>query len=572
MKAEFKHTRKAQLGLAVALALATGTAWSGSKVFTSDADFNQGALDGVVVGGGQVVLGTVGSTFDLLWVANAGEDTVSKIDTKNNKELARYRTWFGTPATPSHYAWGGAAPSRTAVDTDGNVFVANRHFDGKSALLMKILASGGIDRNNSGSIDTSADANNDGKIAYAGEMKDLVDSNNNGILDPAELTDERVAWAVRVGNANGLGRAVCIGTDGHVWVGLYNHQQFWKVNGTTGAILSGPHPVPWTPYGCAVDRNGILWSATLGSNMGRLDTNNPANARAISVGNTYGIAIGNNKIYLGGNCAYYQVDAVTEAKSYVNGVCNAGLSVDGNGDIVTGNSAAAKYSKTDGHEIWRNVSHPASDARGVVVDGENNIWQVDLNNNRVTKFDGATGSFLARMPVGASPYTYSDATGIAARTQTTRTGFWTAILDGGSDNAKWYKVCWQATVPNGAAVSAESRTANSQGDLNNQNLATRGNCTPLLQEGRYLELRAKLTANPAEESPALLQIAAQTRPCDADNDNDVDSADLGLITAALNTNANGFADPRDADSNGRINTLDQRACTQQCTRAGCATN
>lgn len=552
MKATFKHARSAQLGLSVALALAAGTAWSGSKVFTSDADFNQGTLDGVTVSGGQVVLGTVGSTFDLLWVANAGEDTVSKIDTKNNKELARYRTWFNVGV---HGAWDGPAPSRTAVDTDGNVFVANRHFDGNRAQLMKILASGGIDRNGNNVIDTSTGP---------GDVKALVD-NGNGKLDANELADERVAWAVQVGNPGGVGRAVCIGTDGNVWVGLYEHRQFWKVNGATGAILSGPHSVPWTPYGCAVDRNGILWSATLGSNLGRLDTNNPTNARAISVGNTYGIAIGNGKVYLGGNCAYYQVDATTEAVSYVNGVCDSGLSVDGNGDIVTGAYNAAKYSKTDGHQIWQNATHPASYAVGVVVDGDNNVWQVDLYGNRVTKFDGATGNFLATLPVGASPYTYSDATGIAARNQTSHTGFWTIILDAGVDNAKWYKVCWQAQVPGGAAVGAESRVANSQGDLNNQNLEARSNCTPLLQEGRYLELRAKLTANPTDQSPALLQIAAQTRPCDVDNDNDVDNSDIALITAALNTNASSFADPRDADGNGRINSLDQRACAQQMT-------
>jgi hypothetical protein len=569
MKAKFKRACSAKLGLAVALALAAGAAWSGSRIFTSDADFAQGVLDGVVVGGGQIVLGTVGSTFDLLWVANAGEDTVSKIDTKNNKELARYRTWFGPAGT--HGAWDGPAPSRTAVDTDGNVFVANRHFDGRPAQLMKILSGGGVDRNNNGVIDTSFDANTDGMIDNPGEMKDLVDSNNNGILDAAELADERVAWAVQVGNPGGIGRAVCIGTDGNVWVGLYDHQEFWKVNGATGAIMSGPHSVPWTPYGCAVDRNGILWSATLGSDLGRMDTNNPIDATTFYVESTYGIAIGNGKVYLGGNCAYKEFTPGPNTYVHRDGVCDAGISVDGNGDIVTGSGNAAKYSKTDGSEIWQNMTNPASYAVGVVVDGDNNVWQVDLYNNQVTKFDGATGNFLATLPVGTYPYTYSDATGIAARTQTSHTGFWTIILDGGSDNTKWYKVCWQANVPNGGDVDAESRADNSQANLNNQNFANRDNCTPLLQVGRYLELRAKLTANQGDESPSLLQIAVQTRPCDVDGDNDVDNADIALIRAALNTNASGFADPRDADGNSRINTLDMRTCTQQCTRAGCAT-
>ena len=73
-------------------------------------------------------------------------------------------------------------------------------------------------------------------------------------------------------------------------------------------------------------------------------------------------------------------------------------------------------------------------------------------------------------------------------------------------------------------------------------------------------------------SPAFRQIAALTKPCDVNNDGAVDKRDIALIASALNTNASSFADPRDADGNGRINVLDVRACTQQCTRAGCAIN
>lgn len=559
--------RKA-LAVAVALAATMGTAMAGTKVFTSDADFGQGALDGTVIGGGNLTLGSVGSTFPVLWVANAGEDTVSKIDTRLNKEVARYRTWFNIG---THGAYSGPAPSRTTVDTDGNVFVLNRHFDNRRALLVKILATGGIDRNGNGVIDTSTDVNGNGSVTGT-EVLPLVDTNGNGAIDPGEIQDERIAWAVPVGNVGGIGRASCIGTDGNVWVGLYSQRAFYKVNAGTGATMSGPHAVNWTPYGCAVDRNGILYSATLGTGYGRMDTNNPSNQRLVSIGSTYGIAIGNGKVYLGGNCAYYEVDAAAETSVFRNGVCNAGLSVDINGDVVTGTGNAAKYSKTTGAEVWRNTSNPASYAVGVVADGDGNVWQVDYSNNRVTKFNGATGAFMAQLPVGTLPYTYSDATGIAARTQTTPSGFWSVILDGGAANAKWYKICWQAQVPAGAAAGSETRADNNQGNLGNKNFEARGNCTPLVQEGRYLELRAKLTAAADGGSPVMGQIAAQTRPCDVDGDNDVDQRDLNAINAALNTNASNFSDARDANSDGKINVLDVRACTQQCTRAGCASN
>lgn len=568
MTSVWAHRGRIALATLAAALVAAGTAHAGSKTFTSNGDFQQGALDGLVIENGSIKLGATGSTFPVLWVANAGEDTVSKIDTRLNKEVARYRTWFNVG---SHGAYDGPAPSRTTVDTDGNVFVLNRHFDGRPATLIKILASGGIDRNGNGVIDTSVDTDNSGTIS-AGEIKAIVDTNGNGRIDPSEITDERVAWAVQVGTNGGVGRAACIGTDGNVWVGMYYEQAFYKLNGSTGALISGPHRVNWTPYGCAVDRNGILYSATLGSGYGRMDTANPANQRLVNQGSTYGIAIGNGKIYLGGNCAYYEVDSATEAAVYRNGVCNAGLSVDVNGDVVTGSSEAAKYSKADGSEIWRNSTNPASYAVGVVADGDGNVWQVDYSQNRVTKFNGATGAFMAQLPVGSYPYTYSDATGIAARTQTTPSGFWSVVLDGGANNARWFKLCWQAEVPVGGSASAESRADNNQANLVNRNFEARGNCAPLVQIGRFFELRAKLTASAGGATPLLNQISAQTRPCDVDGDNDVDQADINAIKAALNTNASSFSDARDADGNGRINVLDTRACVQQCTRAGCATN
>jgi hypothetical protein len=178
---------------------------------------------------------------------------------------------------------------------------------------------------------------------------------------------------------------------------------------------------------------------------------------------------------------------------------------------------------------------------------------------------------MAQVNTGLSPYTYSDATGIGARTQTTQTGFWTAVLDGGADNARWNKVCWNTEVlPAGASVSSESRAANTQAGLQNVNRETRQNCVPLLQEGRFLELRHKLVANTNGDSPQVGSISVQTKVCDVDRDNDVDTGDLSLIRAALNSNASHYADPRDADGDGKILINDVRTCTLQCTKARCA--
>jgi hypothetical protein len=59
------------------------------------------------------------------------------------------------------------------------------------------------------------------------------------------------------------------------------------------------------------------------------------------------------------------------------------------------------------------------------------------------------------------------------------------------------------------------------------------------------------------------------RPCDLDNDLDVDSADVALIMNLRNT-FNAPGDPRDINHDGVVNANDARQCTAQCTRVACA--
>ncbi|WP_395339910.1 PKD domain-containing protein [Ningiella sp. W23] len=58
--------------------------------------------------------------------------------------------------------------------------------------------------------------------------------------------------------------------------------------------------------------------------------------------------------------------------------------------------------------------------------------------------------------------------------------------------------------------------------------------------------------------------------CDADEDNDVDKNDIGLIFQARGQSALGPDDPRDEDGDGVITIFDGRACSAQCNLARCA--
>jgi beta-lactam-binding protein with PASTA domain len=89
--------------------------------------------------------------------------------------------------------------------------------------------------------------------------------------------------------------------------------------------------------------------------------------------------------------------------------------------------------------------------------------------------------------------------------------------------------------------------------------------------------------NVASESPSAgtsvvagsavnLVIARNLPICDVNGDGQVDSRDIALIDAVLNTPAAGPYDPRDSDRNGVINILDARKCVTLCTHAGCTIN
>lgn len=576
----------ADLGrVAAAGALAAAIAWPGAAsavdlAYTTDADFDAGTLTGVnhdAPNNDQLQLGSQGNAFGVMWIANAGEDSVSKIDTNADCEISRYETWFRSSHLGNAFA--GPAPSRTAVDGDGNVYVANRHFDGRPASVMKILADGFIDRNGNGVADTSVD---DGDCQIdrndPAELIRLLDNNPaNGIVDAAELLDERVAWLVQVGPNNGLGRSLCIAPDGNIWLGLYNARQYYELDPNTGAVLQGPVASSITPYGCLVDGAGILYSANLGSNLGILDTNIPATTGTPShVGANYGIALGNGRVYLADRSGrsfvrYNPLTGVFDTPAAVFDT-TYGISVDGNGDIVLGRTTIRKF-RPDGSHLW-SVPNPAGfqDQRGVIPDQDGNVWVVNKNGNTVTKFRGTDGAFLGTVPVGNQPYTYSDANGSAFRSVTNPQGTWEVIADAGAADASWSSVVWntepEGDVPAGAVISVEVRAGNANPPVGPFVAVANGGNPGVA--GQFLQVRTTLRPNAGGQSPVLsdLRVSASVA-CDVDGSGQIDIIDIRAIMAARNTPA-GPGDPRDADGSGTIDANDARQCTLLCAKPRCA--
>ena len=579
--------QRAMLGLALALGLSTA-AHAVTKTYTSTSDFADGVLVGVTSVDGKLSLSLTGSTFPVLWIANAGEDSLTKFDTRTNKESARYRTWFGPSGQPGHTAhlnnaYAGAAPSRTAVDIDGNAYVLNRHFDGRSASLVKVLSNGFIDRNSNGVADSSTDANSDGIISPS-EMKPLADSNNNGIVDASEIQDERIAWIVRVPDGTGaplrngtLGRSLCIAPDGNLWVGLYSDGTYYKVRASDGATIAGPINVGISPYGCLIDNAGQLWSSDLSNRMGRLNTVTGTAGSPVSLnGSHYGIALDQTSVYLANysGLTYSKVDKTTLVATTPAALkfSSLGVSIDGTGALVTGgpnfSDGIHRFNAATGAVICSNTGQGLSDSRGVIADADDNAWIISLDSHRIAKYDKNCNK-LGTFPVGNSPYTYSDAAGLAARSITTRSGDWNVVYDSAVPGITWGSLTWASVVPAGATLAFSVRTASTRAGLGASSFTDVGNGAAFNKVGQFIEVRARLAADTSGNSPVLNEVTISSAACDVNGDLSIDKTDIDAIVAARGASV-APGDVRDADGDGKVSVLDARKCVFKCTKPNCA--
>ncbi|GAB3038641.1 hypothetical protein [Bowmanella dokdonensis] len=583
MKRQFKN----QYSVMLPALLYAGVAVAGTTVYTTDSDFDLGTLNSVnhdAPNNNQIQLNVIGDTFPVLWVANAGEDTMSRIDTDgaggSGCEEARYLTAFGDPNTlANHGAFSGPAPSRTAVDTEGNVYVANRHFSGgRRPELLKIAVEGGVDRNGNGVIDTSSDANNDCMIT-PDEMLPVIDDNNDGITQISEFRDERVIWISEYGDPGDLGRSLCLGTDGSLWAGTYSGREYFRFD-QNGNILAGPISTSGaTNYGCAVDSDGTLWGATLASTLVELDTSSNSWTQNINGQSNYGIGLGNNRVYLGGTLHAYDPANGTFQFNVAGG--GTGVAVDGDGAVWYGTPTLRKFVTLPSGDLNTTPSCSVSTlgGRGPIVGKGGRIWTINLNSNSVSQYD-SNCNFISTIPVGRSPYTYSDATGFGARNQTDPTGIWTVITDGGATGTEWDLISWnnepEGLIPAGASIEVEARAANSVGGLGLlAYMPVLNNVPGLGITGQFIQIRTVLRPNANEESPILSDlrvstVVTQEGSCDNNSDGEVNSIDIANINANRNMSVPPGDPIFDLDANGVINVLDSRICVLQCDNSRCA--
>ena len=481
--------------------------WCYIETFSTPEDYGRAdACDGLNCGSFDdgIRLSTVTLRLPDLWIANASNDhggfsTVTRIDTERNVVVATYSSY-------------GYDASRTAVDFEGNVWVANRAFNNRQGSVVQIL-------------------------------RDCPCTGDCRTLDAA-MRAQCIRGPIPIGAPNDLVRGLAIDAEGAVWAGTFTGQQLFRVDPATLQVTD-VYNVGMQVYGLAIDGDGLMWIPTIGQRtIGCFDTGSRT---------------------LCSPAGGFTVDNVHVVQTH-NGANRAlqpyGVTVDFDGNIWFGNWQEHSLVRLDRQSFLRGqtrldiYARPLSNlngSRGVAVDADNNIWLAWSTGNRVSKFDTTQMRFVAsyetcntpigvgvstsgavwtmcygsnqargftevpdappqvvNLPTGGNPYSYSDMTGFQLRNITSRQGLWRTTFDCGFAACKFDEVLWDSELPAGTRITLRARTRpddrapwSEWSPLLDASPAILGDLVP---RGRLLQMEFTLRTQENDVTPVLRNI------------------------------------------------------------------
>jgi streptogramin lyase len=442
------------------------------RTWESADDWRGGELEGIdddALGEG-LRLGQARFSFPDLWIANSQDNTVTRINTNDPVSVV------GTYGV-------GLSPSRTAVDFNGDVWVANRAFNAQGTVT---------------------------KIASEG-------------CTGAEC----VLFQVNIGANNALPRGLAIDRDGFAWVGTFNGNRLYRLHPDDGRIVQEVD-TGLNIYGLAIDTEGIIWIATIGNQgIGAFDTTTNTligNWRPSGCSAPYGIAVdGDGNVWFGNwscqnvgrlnrdrfNARDFDVSRLfTMLTPGGNFRDNRGAAVDGDGAIYFTSSRdnrLAKYIPRESRFEWTVTT--CSRPIGVGIANDGNIWVNCFDSNNAQRFQ-PDGTSLGTIAVGRQPYSYSDMTGFQLRNFTAPRGLWRGTFDCGRPSCGFDELVWTAILPPGTGASARARTSLDNATWSAWSTSAAASPANIrdLPAGRYCQVELTLTTNQNEITPTVTDV------------------------------------------------------------------
>jgi hypothetical protein len=451
-----------------------------------------------------------------VWAVNSEEATVSRIDSRAAVETARYATGDRSALA--------LEPSRIAVDWNGDAWVANRAFDDVSSVVRVAgVPERCVDRDGDGTIESSAGP---ADVRPWGEDECVLAHVETGA--PRE-----VARALAIDGDRGLDGA----SGGNAWVGLHDGQAFVEVDGLRGVVLRRIETPGFSPYSAAFDPWGRLWAIDRDGLLARIDPSlEPPGVEVLEVPLScwlvYGLA----------------VDA--EGRVAVTGFSCDTVTVH---DPRTGTWSTVRTEPSprgaafDGADLW--VAHTGGrvsrlgvaplrvlstrlldgeglsplETVGIGADGLGHVWAISGRGGPggvglATRITTAAGSPVAQVPIGLSPHTQGDPTGLFLFGEPVPEASVTRVLEGCGvgEETEWLRVHVAGDPGTHGRIALEARHAESLSALPASEWQAVGAVPDerppfalALPRGGVVELRVTLSVSARIGAPRLSRVGIE---------------------------------------------------------------
>ena len=533
-------------GVVLLAATALGTsqlAAAQDRTYTTDADFDTGILNDVqhdAPFNDQLQLRTQELPFPYVSLANAGNDTLVRIDAVSGQVIGEYRS------APNGEA---KDPARATVDLEGNTWMGNRAEDllGITGSVVKVgVVIGGTRVNASGVPDANGQY-----LAPPFDYNTAVDRDGDGLIRTSRGLGDDLDWPVGTDGAGGAGgpalvqdaldecllvyqktssvpnvRSLAIDAQNDLWVGGYaiSPNRFRKLSGADGSFLGGSFDAASLGcggFGGVIDGAGTLWSVSPNQrSLLRLDTSAMTGACINFTPSAFtpkGVAVdAAGDIWVAGGAEVRRLDSAgNETGQFpIAGASNLhGLVVHplDQSIFVASFGNGTVYRLDNSGSLLATIA-VGTQPNGVAVDGQGKVWVSNQGSDDAMRIDVASNAvdLTVSLGSGSQPFNPSDMTGDVTYVATVAVGDWTVVSDGGEAGTSWDNVLWSASVPAGAALLVEARAAESGAGLASQPWAPTSNGGGIALVGRYLEVRVSFAKSTISgDSPVLFDLTVQ---------------------------------------------------------------